>query len=167
MKAIQIGQLLLVDRNWWIQRRRWNWHMLTEVCHAIAFQCIEGGYILDNCGVQNKNIQTVAVCLYAVNRIAHINEIQYTFQEAVYTHTECDGMHATIEHAKKYAKVHSIGQWKVVLAMARRNSQYNITRLRYADFYDLKALTTATISNNYVDNDGQPVNWRKAPSLCF
>ena len=68
----------------------------------------------DSCGGQNKNIQTVAVCLYAVNSIAHMNEIEYTFQETGPTHMEFDGMHATIEHGKKYAMVHSIGQWKGV-----------------------------------------------------
>ena len=76
-------------------------------------------------------------------------------------------MHATIEHAKKYANVHNIGQWKGVLTKARRNNRCNVTRLQYSDFYDLKALVTATISNNFVDNDGEPVNWRKVRSLCF
>ena len=88
----------------------------------------------DNCGEQNKNIQTVAVYLYAVNSIAHINETQYTFQETAHTHMECDGLCATIEHAKKYTKVHSVGQWEGILTTARRNSRCNVTRLPYSDF---------------------------------
>ena len=77
----------------------------------------------DNYGGQNKNIQTVAVCLYAVNSFALINQIQHTFLETGHMHMKCDGMHATIEHAKKYAKyVHSIGKWERMLTTARRNS---------------------------------------------
>ena len=121
----------------------------------------------DNYGGQNKNIQTVAFCLYAVNSFALINEIPHTFLETVHTHVECYGMHATTEHAKKYAKIHSIGQWKEIVTTARRNSRCNVTRLPYSDFYDLKALGTATIFNKSVDNDGQPLNWRKVRSLCF
>ena len=83
----------------------------------------------DNCVEQNRNIQAVAVCLYTVNSIANLNEIQYTFLETGHTHMECDGMHATILHARKYAKVHGIGQWKGVLTMARRDSRCNVTRL--------------------------------------
>ena len=75
----------------------------------------------DNCDGQNKNIQTVAV-------YAHINKIQHTFLETRYTHMECDSMHAAIEHAKKYAKVHSIGQWEGILTMARQNNPHNVTR---------------------------------------
>ena len=115
---------------------------------------------------KNKNTQIVAVCLYAVNSIAHINEMQCTFRETGYTHMECDGMHATIEHAKKYAKVHSIGQWKWVLTTARRNS-YAVLQDCSTRTCMIWRLVTATNSNNSVDNDGQPVNWCKVPSLCF
>ena len=121
----------------------------------------------DNCGGQNKNIQIVAVCLYAVNSIDHLNEIQHTFLETGHTHLECDSMHSAIEHAKKHVKVHSIDQWEGILTMARRKKPYKVTRLQYSDFYNLKALVTATVSNKSTDTDGQSVSWQKVRSLCF
>ena len=51
----------------------------------------------DNCGGQNKNIQIVAICLYAVNTIDHLQEIQHTFLETGHTQMECDSMHSAIE----------------------------------------------------------------------
>ena len=121
----------------------------------------------DNCGGQNKNIQIVAVCLYAVNSIDHLTEIQHTFLETGHTHLECDSMHSAIEHAKKHVKVHSIDQWEGILTMARRKKPYKVTRLQYPDFYNLKALVTATVSNKSINTDSQSVNWQKVRSLCF
>ena len=121
----------------------------------------------DNCGGQNKNIQIVAVCLYAVNSIDHLTEIQHTFLETGHTHLECDSMHSAIEHAKKHVKVNSIDQWEGILTMARRKKPYKVTRLQYSDFYNLKAFVTATVSNKAIDTDGQSVNWHKVRSLCF
>ena len=121
----------------------------------------------DNCGGQNKNIQIVAACLYAVNTIDHLKEIQHTFLETGHTQMECDSMHSAIEHAKKHVKIHSIGQWEEILSMARRKNPYRVTRMQYSDFYDFKGLVRATVQNKSLDEAGQTVNWRKVRSLNF
>ena len=140
--------------------------MFTEVLHISASQCVEGGYIFGQLWWTEYKYPDCR-SLYAVNSFALTKKIQHTFLETGYTHMECDGVHATIEHAKKYAKVHSIGQWKGILTTARPNSRYNATRLQYSDVNDLKALVTTTISNKYFDNGGQTVYWCKVRSLCF
>ena len=121
----------------------------------------------DNCGGQNKNIQVVAACLYAVNNIDHLVEITHTFLETGHTHMECDSMHAAIEHAKKNVKVHSMGQWEGILSMARRKKPYQVIKLLHGDFYDLKALVKQLVLNKSKDSDGLIVNWRKVRSLRY
>ena len=75
--------------------------------------------------------------------------------------------HAAFDHAKRYAKVRSISHWEEIWTIARQNNPCNFTGLQYSGFYDLKAVATATISNNSVDNDEQPVNWRKVQALLY
>jgi len=113
-----------------------------ETCFLIYFRALpttisKVDIFSDNCGRQNKNIQVVAVCLYAVNTIDHLQEIQHTFLETSHTQMECDSMHSAIEHAKKLIKVHSIGQWVGILTMARRKKpvqSFPLTVLRLLRF---------------------------------
>jgi len=121
----------------------------------------------DNCGGQNKNIQIMAICMYAVKNIDHLVEITHTFLETGHTHMECDSMHAAIEFAKKNVKVHSIGHWEGILSSARRNKPYEVYRLQNSSFFYLKALVHETIVNKMKDVEGNVVNWRSVRSLRY
>ena len=121
----------------------------------------------DNCSGQNKNVQIIAMCLYAIEYIKHLDVITHTFLETGHTHMECDSMHSAIESAQKNLKVHSMGQWESILSMARKKMPYKVQRLQFSDFLDLKCLVKEMIVNKSKDVQGETVNWRNIRSMRY
>lgn len=71
---------------------------LVPVCCATSHSCLWTFQGLTSCGGQNKNIQIVAACLYAINTTVRLQAMQHTFLETGHTYLECDSVHAAIEY---------------------------------------------------------------------
>ncbi len=120
----------------------------------------------DSCGGQNRNQYVAAAMLWAVEKMA-IKSIKLCFLEPGHTQMECDSMHASIEHEKKHKHVYGLNEWLNIMLSARRNRPYNVHRLTFRDFYDLKSLARQLVKNRNKNEDGQLVSWLEVRLLKF
>jgi hypothetical protein len=72
---------------------------------------------------------------------------------------ECNSIHASIEHAKSFTKVHDPSQWKTVISLVRRKQPYIVVPIKYADLLDYKLCKDQNFGSMKIDVDGERVNW--------
>jgi len=113
----------------------------------------------DTCGGQNRNQFMASGLLYALKQHPHLEKVNQKLFEPGQSQMESDSIHSAVEHAKKKTQVFVPSQWATVVSLARRNKPYTVIPLRFDDFYDLKALKSATTSNMKIDIVGKRVNW--------
>ncbi len=63
--------------------------------------------------------------------------------------------------------MYTVLDWINVMKSARPNNPYNIKRLQYADFYDLKDLCSILIVNRNRNSNNEIVNWMMIRSMKF
>lgn len=112
----------------------------------------------DSCCGQNRNKIVSAILLHAV-KVLPIKIIDQKFLVSGHTQMECDSMHAAIENSKKHLSVYTVHEWENITKMARRNHPYTTEQLSFSDFFDLRKLAVATITNTNKNTDGDTVNW--------
>lgn len=115
-------------------------------------------FFSDSCSGQNRNQFLAAVMMHAT-QVLHIEVIDHKFLIPGHSQMECDSMHASIEHAKKFKSLYSVEDWKAVMTAARGKKPYVVNQLHFNDFYNLKQLAAVSITNRNLSTSGEKVNW--------
>lgn len=119
-------------------------------------------YYSDCCGGQNRNRYVTTLLLHAIRNISNLEKIEIKFLESGHTQMECDSMHSTIEKAKKNLKIFSPAEYETIIKAARKKQPYEVIRLNFTDFYDLKLLKEKTIIGQMA-----AVSWLKIKHIFF
>jgi hypothetical protein len=120
----------------------------------------------DTCGGQNRNHQVAALLLYAVQTLKNIKVINQKFLESGHTEMEVDSMHSAIEREKRHTPVYSALDWHTIFKNARRHNPYTVVPMDYADFIDLKQLSSKLIKTTK-HTDGSTLKWLKVKCFMF
>ena len=120
----------------------------------------------DSCGGQNRNQFVTSALIFTASSL-HFDSISINFLEPGHTQMECDSMHSAIETAKRNIRVFSVDEWMNVMKKARRDHPYEVIRLRYNHFFDIKQLNKDIMKQKNVNTDGDKVNWLEIRTLLF
>lgn len=126
----------------------------------------EVSFFSDTCSGQNRNVYVLGLLIYMAHKIKKIKVITQNFLESGHTFMEVDSMHSTIEHEVNHRECYAMTEWENIFRNARKTKDpYNVMRLRYIDFLDLKEFTDKTVKNKNVDVTGNKVNWLLIKSI--
>jgi len=75
---------------------------------------------------------------YALVHDSSIEFIEQNYLERGHTQMAVDSMHSAIETAAKNVSIYSLSGWVNILKTARRKNPYEVTRLKFSDFINLK-----------------------------
>lgn len=147
--------------------------ILFKYINSIPQNITELSLFSDTCGGQNRNQNVAAILLYAV-RSTHLQVIEQKFLESGHTYMECDSMHSSIEHSKKYRSVFIMNDWLEIFKAARstrgknkNNDPYEVNEIKYFDFLNLQKLCENLIKNRNIDEDGKKVSWLKVKCVRY
>lgn len=127
----------------------------------------------DTCSGQNRNQYIAALFLYLVQN-THLEVIQHNFLEKGHSYMEADSMHSAIERAKKHVSIYTMNDLLNIFKLARsnrlrnkRSGPYKVKELQFGDFFDLKSLGNALITNKSKDDKGNQVQWLKIKVMRY
>lgn len=120
----------------------------------------------DNCTGQNKNKFTIAMFLYAVQKLPNIITINHKFLICGHTQNEGDSAHSLIEKAvKRYAKkspIYTPATYTDIIKKAKPNKPFfELIEMTQTDFVDFKKLQTQLGSNFDTTTTGEKLQTSK------
>ena len=77
--------------------------------------------VSDACGGQMRNKYTAMLCLYLVQTLEHVEEINHVFMVTGHSHMEVDSMHARIEKKSSTLNIYIPDEWALMKSFARNN----------------------------------------------
>ena len=72
-----------------------------------------------------------------------------------------------IENEKRHRNVFSVDEWIDIFVKARSSNPYNVIRLDFDDFYDLKKLSTEIIKQKNTNTEGERVRWGEIRTILI
>lgn len=126
----------------------------------------EVAFFSDTCNSQNRNQFLAPAYLYALQKIPHLQVIEYEYLVTGHTHMECDSLHAAIEFAKRHQKIYILHDWEIIIHEAWKQNPYKVNVLKYSDFLDFKQVTQVLVTNCNKTSDGTVI-WMMIPAICF
>lgn len=141
----------------------------------------------DNCGGQNRNKFLMSMYHKLVQDTPDLDSIQHSYLETGHTQVctylyiyvnflvqnfdfkqmSVDSMHSLIERAAKHATIFAPNEWCNIMRAARSKRPYNVVRLSYKDFIDLKSLHKTDFNAMDKSINGERINWMKIRSFKF
>lgn len=102
----------------------------------------------DTCGGQNRNRNTSAAMVYAIQKIDHLEIIDLKFMESGHSYLEADSMHARIEEARRHKLLYTPHEYGIVIQCARINPKpYELNMIKFSDIYDWKTYSNDVLKN--------------------
>ena len=123
--------------------------------------------ISDACGGQTRNRFVAMLCIYLVQTMENVEEIDHMFMVSGHSHMEVDSMHARIERKSESLNINVPDDWAIVASIAR-NNPYIVKFLEQKDVKDLKKLyEEMKVSNVTKNTEGERVHWTTSATNSY